>query len=272
MWVLQLSLPTILWGFYRWGTWSSVGLSNLPKIWKARKKWNWDLKWNMPPKSMLYSEYTFISIWWLRTSSHLRTTILKQEIFLCALVAGAVAAGAGGWVCGPIRGEAQTSGSQISECVRFLWETRDGSDSQIPLVRICLLVKHVGWFWHRWYAIHTLTNITPSEFPVWMSLLFFLPSLLSFLPLSPLPFSPPLPFFFLSSCLQFPSASLLSPFLPLSFFLFFLFRFLLIGFRWFDEIIYKYYSSTLQQDCAFLAGRDWGLCVPFTDAYIGIFP
>ena len=43
-----------------------------------------------------------------------------------------------------------------------------------------------------------------------MSLLFFLPSLLSFLPLSPPPFSPPLPFFFLSSCLQFPSASLLS--------------------------------------------------------------
>ena len=270
MWVLQLSLPTILWGFYRWGTWSSVGLSNLPKIWKARKKWNWDLKWNMPPEPMLYSEYTFISIWWLRTLSHLWTTILKQEIVLCTLVAGAIAAGAGGWVCGPIRGEAQTSGSQISECVRFLWENCDSSDSQIPLVRICL-----------WSTLgdsdtdgmrSTLWWTSPQmNFP-WMSLLFFLPSLLSFLPLSPLPFSPPLPFFFLSSCLQFPSATLLSPFLPLSFFLFFLFGFLLIGFRWFDEIIYKYYSWTLQQDCAFLAGRDWGLCVPFTDAYIGIFP
>lgn len=132
MWVLQLSLPTILWGFYRWGTWSSVGLSNLPKIWKARKKWNWDLKWNMPPEPMLYSEYTFISIWWLRTLSHLWTTILKQEIVLCTLVAGAIAAGAGGWEARP------RPVALRFQCVRFLWETCDSSDSQIPLVRICL--------------------------------------------------------------------------------------------------------------------------------------
>ena len=58
---------------------------------------------------------------------------------------------------------------------RFLWETCDGSDSQIPLVRVCLLVKHIGWFWHRWDATHTLMTITLSEFPMWTSLFFFLP-------------------------------------------------------------------------------------------------
>ena len=44
----QLFLPTVLWRFYRWGTWNSVGLSNLPEIWKATKKWHWDLNWNLP--------------------------------------------------------------------------------------------------------------------------------------------------------------------------------------------------------------------------------
>ena len=52
----------------------------------------------------------------------------EQEIVLCALVAGDGAAGARGWVCGPIRCEAQTSGSQISECVRFLPPWKESYD------------------------------------------------------------------------------------------------------------------------------------------------
>lgn len=126
------------------------------------------------------------------------------------------------------------------------------------------LVKHLGWFWSRWYVIDTLMNITLNEFLIWIWFSLFLPhSILSFPFFTSLSFSP---FFFftssfLPSLLYSPSflpffSPSLCPCLSLSLFPFLL---LLIGFRWFEETMHKYRPLSLSSLCPNSPTRQ---CIP----------
>lgn len=68
----------------------------------------------------------------------------EHEKVLYNLVAGNAAVGAEGWVPRLTVGNTQTRDSQISECVRLLWVTCDGSDFQTLLLRVCLLWSTLG--------------------------------------------------------------------------------------------------------------------------------